>query len=49
MHSLKVAHLDIKIENFLIFDRIKLIDFNTIFEAKKTKIVKNRPYGTFLY
>ena len=41
LHSLKVSHLDIKIENFLMFDRIKLIDFNTIFEAQKSNIVKN--------
>lgn len=53
LHSLKIAHLDIKLENFLIFNykgetRIKLIDFNSYKYFEKDKKLTNK-YGTFLY
>ena len=55
IHKKNIVHLDIKIENFLLFDykekiRVKLIDFNSykFFEKEKDNLLTNK-YGTFLY
>ena len=55
LHDLKVAHMDIKVENFLVFSgpnntiKVKLIDFNScrIF-PKKCSLTSNQ-YGSLFY
>lgn len=53
LHKNKIAHMDLKIENFLIFEKegkkvVKLIDFNS-FYSSENGIIKHISYGTFLY
>lgn len=53
LHRCKIAHMDIKIENFLLFQQgekktIKLIDFNS-YDTSEDGVIQNHSYGTFLY
>lgn len=55
LHSLKIAHLDLKIENFLFFGNklkgfsLKLVDFNSSKQFLDNETLTKNPYGTIFY
>lgn len=54
LHRNKISHMDLKMENFLVFNKddgtrtIKLIDFNS-YDNSENGLIENQSYGTFLY
>lgn len=49
VHKHRIAHLDVKLENYLIYsDRLKLGDFNSALFYIDSKL-HSAPYGTFMY